>query len=299
MATHNIESDYLRAAKEGVLIPVLMYHQIYHENEYKYFGSAGKKRYAITSDTFMQQMEFLHKQGFETIPIEACIAAARGYTKGVLPPKAVAITFDDGYASDEEIATPILKYFGFTATFFITVGKICTDEYLTPTQINNLLENGMKIGSHTVNHKFLSQLGDEELYFELFESKRILEAITSKKIRYLSLPGGRCNDMVLDASARAGYEIICSSNANGYETPGDVLAQSIAEMVPLRLSRLAISNRTNLEEFKKLVYLDEWELARRQQKQAVLNSVKRALGDNTYNTLWEKYWKVRSFLPRA
>lgn len=36
-----------------------------------------------------------------------------------LPPRALCITFDDGYADNHDIALPILKRYGLTATFFI------------------------------------------------------------------------------------------------------------------------------------------------------------------------------------
>jgi len=41
-----------------------------------------------------------------------------------LPPRAVAITFDDGYVNNLEVAAPILAARGLTATFFITTGFI-------------------------------------------------------------------------------------------------------------------------------------------------------------------------------
>lgn len=299
MATLNVEKDFLRAANEGILIPVLMYHDIYHKDGSTPPQTAGKKRYAVSSDTFWQQMELLYRNGFETVPLEMCVAAARGYMGGILPDKAIAITFDDGSASDYSIALPVLKHFGFSATFFITTGRIGTNNYLTNHQVDELVQNGMVVGSHTVTHRFLSALDDDELYFELFESKKMLELITNYPVSQVSLPGGRCNDFVLDVAVRAGYEIVCTSNLNGYETPSEVLAQSIGEMVPLRLSRLAITNDTDMEDFQRIVFLDEWEIARRQRKQAVLNTVKHALGDSAYNALWEQYWTVRSFLSRA
>jgi len=41
---------------------------------------------------------------------------------GTLPPRCAAITFDDGYANNCEIAAPLLGARGMTATFFITTG---------------------------------------------------------------------------------------------------------------------------------------------------------------------------------
>ncbi len=48
-------------------------------------------------------------------------AAAR-LASGRLPPRAVCITFDDGYANNAEVAVPILAARGLTATFFVASG---------------------------------------------------------------------------------------------------------------------------------------------------------------------------------
>ena len=41
---------------------------------------------------------------------------------GRIPARALAITFDDGYADNEEVAAPILHRLGLTATFFVSTG---------------------------------------------------------------------------------------------------------------------------------------------------------------------------------
>lgn len=39
-----------------------------------------------------------------------------------LPPRALSITFDDGYADNHDVALPVLRRFGLTATFFVATG---------------------------------------------------------------------------------------------------------------------------------------------------------------------------------
>jgi peptidoglycan/xylan/chitin deacetylase (PgdA/CDA1 family) len=41
---------------------------------------------------------------------------------GTIPERALSITFDDGYADNEEVAAPILKRLGLCATFFVATG---------------------------------------------------------------------------------------------------------------------------------------------------------------------------------
>src|SRR5438067_12205090 len=56
---------------------------------------------------------------FNVIPLSE--AAAR-LLRASLPPRALCITFDDGYADNHDVALPILARHGVTATFFIATG---------------------------------------------------------------------------------------------------------------------------------------------------------------------------------
>ena len=59
------------------------------------------------------------KSVFNVIPLEEGVA---GIKSGKLPPRALSITFDDGYANNATVAAPILKRLGLHATFFIATG---------------------------------------------------------------------------------------------------------------------------------------------------------------------------------
>lgn len=57
------------------------------------------------------------RQWFHVLPLDQAIDQLR---KGELPSRALAITFDDGYADNCDVALPILQAAGLTATFFVT-----------------------------------------------------------------------------------------------------------------------------------------------------------------------------------
>jgi peptidoglycan/xylan/chitin deacetylase (PgdA/CDA1 family) len=58
---------------------------------------------------------------FTVIPLdEACDRLRRG----TLPPRALAITFDDGYRDNHDVALPLLRGNGLTATFFVSTGML-------------------------------------------------------------------------------------------------------------------------------------------------------------------------------
>jgi peptidoglycan/xylan/chitin deacetylase (PgdA/CDA1 family) len=56
---------------------------------------------------------------FQVMPLDAALQALHN---GTLAPRALSITFDDGYADNHEVALPILQRHGMSATFFIATG---------------------------------------------------------------------------------------------------------------------------------------------------------------------------------
>jgi len=59
------------------------------------------------------------KDWFNVLPLGEAVQRLRD---GRLPERPLAITFDDGYADNARIATPILRRLGLPATFFIATG---------------------------------------------------------------------------------------------------------------------------------------------------------------------------------
>src|SRR5688572_19859233 len=58
---------------------------------------------------------------FHVMPLTEAIQAMR---RGTLPARALAITFDDGYADNHTVALPILIRLKLPATFFVTSGYL-------------------------------------------------------------------------------------------------------------------------------------------------------------------------------
>lgn len=76
-----------------------------------------------------------------------------------VPDKLVVLTFDDSSASHYSVARPVLKRYGFGATFFITEGfsfKTNKKDYMTWEQIAELHRDGFEIGNHTRDHMGVS-----------------------------------------------------------------------------------------------------------------------------------------------
>src|SRR5262245_14735618 len=79
----------------------------------------------------------------------------RSFPLDTVPDKLVVLTFDDSVASQYSVVRPILKRYGFGATFFISEGfslPTNKNDYMTWEQIRELNDDGFEIGNHTRDH---------------------------------------------------------------------------------------------------------------------------------------------------
>ena len=102
-------------------IVILKYHSI-KDNPAPYDNSIEPGIITSTED-FRKHMEILRKE-FNPVSLTDILLFMRG--DKTLPKKAVAVTFDDGFSDNFEIAAPILDHFEIKATFYITTGAIET-----------------------------------------------------------------------------------------------------------------------------------------------------------------------------
>jgi peptidoglycan/xylan/chitin deacetylase (PgdA/CDA1 family) len=91
------------------------------------------------------------------------------------PIRAAIITFDDGMLSQYTYAKPILDKYNFKATFYIICNSVDKENRMNWNNIQTLEEEEHEIGSHSMNHKRLSTLSEEEIRYEIIESKRCLQ----------------------------------------------------------------------------------------------------------------------------
>ena len=116
----------------------------------------------------------------------------------------VRITFDDGNRSDVDIALPLLLERGLTATFFVLAGRLGEPDYLDDDDIRRLVQSGMSIGSHGMDHVNWRCLDSTALRRELVDAGLILERITGREITEASVPFGSYDRRVLSAARSVG-----------------------------------------------------------------------------------------------
>ncbi len=147
------------------------------------------------------------------------------------PRRTVAITFDDCYR-DNLFAARVLAEYQLPACFFIPTAFPGTDHVfpwdtglsrmsnLTWAEIEEMVDLGHEIGSHTVHHVNMAQVTVDDARRELADSKNTLEKRLGRPVHWFAYPfGGRDNFPVerLSLVREAGYRG-CFSGFGGLAT---------------------------------------------------------------------------------
>ena len=152
-------------------IPILSYHSISNED----------CPLSLNLIEFEKQLIFFKKNNFQSVHFNEIKD---------LSSKKFIITFDDGYKDLIINALPLLKKYNFKATCFIIsnlIGKkniwdelntnIKDKELMNLSDIHFWLKNGMRVGSHSKNHKKLTLLDKKDVFIHIFLYFKILKNI--------------------------------------------------------------------------------------------------------------------------
>lgn len=177
-----------------IQMPILMYHYVSALP-----GDADEVRTDLTlsPDLFRAHMDALFYQGFTPVSLYDLDNAL--LTGMPLPAKPVILTFDDGYTDHYTNVFPVLKQYGFTATFFIITGTADASDpaYLSWAQINEMSAAGMDMEPHTKTHADLRSRDYDFLVYQMLGSIESLQAYIGKIPHMFSFPIGHYDDSTL------------------------------------------------------------------------------------------------------
>jgi peptidoglycan/xylan/chitin deacetylase (PgdA/CDA1 family) len=227
-------------------VPILLYHRLLSKKA----ADRGEVRddemiYVCYDVSFAEQMEYLHDAGYNTLDFDDYLSIREG--KIPFPEKPVIITFDDGYLSTYTMAFPVLKKYGFKATQFVVLepneySLRCVegmDSFLTRAQISEMVNHKISIQSHTLTHCVLSSLADNEILYELMESRRQISAITGRSVDHIAIPRAGYGRRVQNLVKKVGYKSACCNNKGTANNKTDLLA----------LPRIVIERDMDLKDF--------------------------------------------------
>jgi peptidoglycan/xylan/chitin deacetylase (PgdA/CDA1 family) len=142
-------------------------------------------------------------------------------TQGIFQTGAVTLTFDNGWLSQYQNAVPKMNQYGFKGTFYIITHEIADNGFpgfMSKTQIKDIFNMGMEIGSHTQTHPYLTQLPPEQQVQEINGSRQDLLTLNVGPINSFAYPYGDYDAAVLQEVKDAGYTN-ARTTITGYTTP--------------------------------------------------------------------------------
>ncbi|GAA6204825.1 polysaccharide deacetylase family protein [Thalassotalea sp. SU-HH00458] len=138
--------------KENPLAILYFHHVFEHNNEYHPDD--------IIADEFDRKIKFLNKH-FNILTMSEAMEKLEAKQ---LPPKALVITFDDGYQDNFTIAAPILKKHNCPSTFFISTSGV-DKGYLWNDEVEQLISNTSvkKISAKIIGEQILIENQDDKI----------------------------------------------------------------------------------------------------------------------------------------
>lgn len=251
---------------------LLMYHRLAVPG---YRPSAMFARFVLGTDLFEEQLVWLKTNGYSSATLAALLRNPR------LPKKTVILTFDDALANFE-LAMPLLKHYGFSATLFVPtafVGK--RSSWLPGTDgqhlmlswqaLGDLAKEGIDIAAHGHAHLQLDNVPLAVARKDIERGKGMLEHYLGQAVHSFAYPYGYYHQPVQQLVKQAGFAAACavdkrlgySPNTDAFALPritvaGGMTARAVAQVMSRRdtvLTEAGISIKAEL-----------WRTARRWQR---------------------------------
>lgn len=204
---------------DSLRVPILVYHNVapHHPGD-----TPAQRALNVSPETFEWQMAYLQRTGTVVVSLGRLVAALEG--RDTLPTRAVVITLDDGWETQFIHALPVLRRFGYTATFFVYTNPIGRDRrYVTWDELRELISVGMTIGSHSRSHPLLTRLRDRDtIRDEVAGSRALLERSLSVSVEFFAYPYGAFTPALAGAVREAGYRAARALPGGAWNSRADV-----------------------------------------------------------------------------
>ena len=194
-------------------VPILSYHK---------FSTTEPEKLSISQEMFEQQMRFLKEGGYRVISMDQLFDFLE--FKRAIPPKSVVITIDDGWLSAHEIAFPILKKYGYSATLFVYTDIISnSSKTLSWNLLQEMTTEGIDVQCHTKSHRKLTLPGKKESFKDYFQNlekelsgcKDTIKTRLNLDVKYLAYPYGVTDSLVIEMAKKLGYRGALTINPGG------------------------------------------------------------------------------------
>lgn len=213
---------------------ILMYHRF------------GEDKYPTTNTTieqFISHTNELIKDKYNVIRLDNVVKGIKGETD--LKDRSVSITIDDAYLSVYTKAWPILKKLNLPFALFISTDVIDNNlsNYMSWSQIRELVDNGVLVGSQTKSHPHLHRLSSKQILSEIeYSNKRFIKELGFKP-KLFAYPYGEYDNKTIKIVQGSGFEAafgqhsgVAHISSGIYELPRFAMNENYGDLKRLNLA---------------------------------------------------------------
>lgn len=194
---------------EEYSVPILMYHYIRSMPPRDRMGQG----LSVSPEQFAKQLDYLIENGYVPITFAQL-------SQGILPPKPVILTFDDGLADAYTAAFPALRQRGLAGTFYVISGFVGQAGSVTWDQLREMQAAGMEIGAHTVTHPDLAIASPAEQQHQIDGSIRAIQETLGQPVITFAYPSGKQTPQAVELLETAGISYSVTTK-DGLATDSD------------------------------------------------------------------------------
>ncbi|MFK7862928.1 MAG: polysaccharide deacetylase family protein [Pseudohongiellaceae bacterium] len=180
---------------------------------------------SLSPAAFEAHLKYLKENDFSVMGLPEMLESLA--LKKPLPPKAVAITFDDGYSSIYQTAFPMLQEFGYPFTLFVSTGPIdrAQSKYMSWENIKEMAAAGVTIANHLVDHPYMLEKRANEddtqwldrLRMEILAAENTIKMQTGQSHQLLAYPYGEYDNRIQKLVSDLGFTGVAqNSGAVGF-----------------------------------------------------------------------------------
>lgn len=145
--------------------------------------------------------------------------------KNPIPNKLVVLSFDDAVLTQYTVVAPLLKKYGFGATFFVCEFKdppfSDKTKYMSWEQIAQLNAMGFEIGNHTQNHTHVNKLDSARFVAELEYIENKCKEYNIPKPVSFAYPGYDTSPKAISVLKAKGYQFARAGLDTAYNPAAD------------------------------------------------------------------------------
>lgn len=261
-----------------IKIPVLMYHEVLDSSTVDKLSHRMASLYFTPLDKFKTQINIIAQKGYKGLSFDEV-------TDVDLGSKYIILTFDDGWHGNYEYVLPLMEEYGFKAIVFVSVSAVGSSGYMNWAELNELAKNGISVQSHTLTHRPLQTLNNQEIYKELYDSKNIIEEKIQKEVTALSFPHGSYNQKIVNIAEEVGYKIMCTSDIK-------YTFNTSFNNTPVILGRINVPQNISTDKFIRFIEYNKYEILKEKMIKETKTGIKKMIGINNYRWLYRKYFNI-------